>query len=60
VETEQPDENTEAWQRYRATRAMASHCRDVDELTELLEMVGLSAAEGRASALHRAAQRRGA
>ncbi|PRX45930.1 hypothetical protein B0I33_10876 [Prauserella shujinwangii] len=36
-----------AGQRHRAARALAAHARDADELAELLQMTGLTAAEGR-------------
>lgn len=34
-------------QRHRAARVVAANARDASDLTELLDMLGLSAAEGR-------------
>jgi hypothetical protein len=36
-----------AWQRHRAARTVASQARDAQDLAELLDMLGLTAAEGR-------------
>ncbi len=36
-----------AWQRHRAARTLAQHATDARDLTELLDMFGLTAAEGR-------------
>jgi hypothetical protein len=41
------DEPT-AVQRHRAAHAVAAHARDADDLAELLDMLGLSAADGQA------------
>ena len=38
---------TDRWQRHRAARVVAGHARDAEELIELLDMLGLTAAEGR-------------
>jgi hypothetical protein len=38
---------TDRWQRYRAARLLAGHARDAEELIELLDMLGLTANEGR-------------
>ncbi|MFI7680434.1 hypothetical protein [Actinophytocola sp. NPDC049390] len=40
-------ETTSAWQRHRAARTVAGLARDAADLAELLEMLGLTAAEGR-------------
>jgi hypothetical protein len=37
-----------AWRRHRAARTVACHARDAAELTELLDMLALTAEEGRA------------
>lgn len=37
---------TPAWQRYRAARTLAHRAVDAEELTEMLDMAGLTAAEG--------------
>lgn len=39
--------NSPAWQRYRAARTLAHHATDARDLAELLDMLGLTAAEGR-------------
>lgn len=36
-----------AWQRHHAARTVAGHARDAKDLAELLDMLGLTAAEGR-------------
>ena len=36
-----------AWQRHRAARTVASQAHDAKDLAELLDMLGLTAAEGR-------------
>ena len=36
-----------AWQRHRAARTVAGQARDAHDLAELLDMLGLTAAEGR-------------
>lgn len=35
------------WQRHHAARMVASHAHDAQDLTELLDMLGLTAIEGR-------------
>lgn len=39
--------NSPAWQRHRAARTVAHHATDAADLTELLDMLGLTALEGR-------------
>ncbi|HEY7596108.1 MAG TPA: hypothetical protein VH969_23395 [Actinophytocola sp.] len=39
--------NSPAWQRYRAARTAAHHATDASDLAELLDMLGLTAIEGR-------------
>jgi hypothetical protein len=39
--------NSPAWQRFRAARTLAHHAGDAAELAELLDILGLTAAEGR-------------
>lgn len=36
-----------ARQRHRAARTVAAHARDAEDLTELLDMLGLAACDGR-------------
>ena len=38
--------NSPAWQRFRAARTLAHHATDAAELAELLDILGLTAAEG--------------
>lgn len=35
------------WRRHRAARVVAANARDTEDLTKLLDMLGLTAAEGR-------------
>lgn len=42
-----------AWQRHRAARLVAHHARDAQDLVELLDMLGLSAEEGRVPPVER-------
>ena len=39
-------DTTSAWQRHQAARTIAGHARDAADLAELLDMLGLTAAEG--------------
>ncbi len=39
-------DTTSAWQRHQAARTVAGHARDAADLAELLDMLGLTAAEG--------------
>jgi hypothetical protein len=39
--------NSPAWQRHRAARTVAHHATDAGDLAELLDMLGLTAIEGR-------------
>jgi hypothetical protein len=39
--------NSPAWQRFRAARTVAHHAVDAAEVAELLDILGLTAAEGR-------------
>jgi hypothetical protein len=38
--------NSPAWQRFRAARTVAHHAADAAEVAELLDILGLTAAEG--------------
>lgn len=43
------NQSSAAWPRYRAARTLAHHATDADELADFLDMLGLTAAEGRVS-----------
>ncbi|MPZ81783.1 MAG: hypothetical protein GEV28_15810 [Actinophytocola sp.] len=47
TDDERISRNSPAWQRYRAARTLAHHATDATDLARLLDMLGLSAAEGR-------------
>ena len=44
---ERPTRRSPAWQRHRAARTLAQHATDAANLAELLDMLGLTALEGR-------------
>lgn len=48
-------EQNSDWERHRAARVVAGNSQSVDECADLLEMLGLTAEEGKPSAVGKAA-----